>query len=128
MSVPARPENGAAGLDREAIEDLLDVLNDVPQWTLAPNRWERVAHILETIVAAVAAADLAALLNAITELELAGPVRVGPRIGAREVVSVPEPIKDRVNHLVHALRAGNDRPRNGQPDPSNAPGETRDAR
>jgi len=127
MSVPARPEDRAAPLDREAIEELLDVLDDVQQWKLAPSRWERVDHILDTIVGAVAATDLATLLNAITELELAGPVRV-LRIGAGEVVSIPESVRDRVNHLVHTLRTGEESPPPPpRRDPADSPGDPGDA-
>ena len=103
------------------------MLDDVQQWKLAPSRWERVDHILDTIVGAVAATDLATLLNAITELELAGPVRV-LRIGAGEVVSIPESVRDRVNHLVHTLRTGEESPPPPpRRDPADSPGDPGDA-
>lgn len=97
--------DGLPALDPEAVQDLLDVLDDVSAWRLAPARWERVDHILETIASAVAARDVNALIDATTELELASPVRVH-RIGASEIIPVPPTTRDRTDRLVHILRTG----------------------
>lgn len=105
VTIPGQSGSGLPALDPEAAEDLLDVLDDLLVWRLAPDRWERVGHILDTIASAVAAADVQKLIEAVTELELASPVRAH-RIGHGDVVPVPQPLRDRANQLVHTVRTG----------------------
>jgi hypothetical protein len=89
-------------LDDELRQDALDVLQDVTRWRLTGSRWESVADIVESLSAAREAGDWAALRAAVYDLELAGPVRA-TRIGADAVVPAPDPVREEINELVHAL-------------------------
>lgn len=92
-----------SALDPELRSDLLDVLEDVPAWRLASQRWRQVYKLLEIIGDALAGGDVDALREAIGELELAGPVRI-TRIGAALTDATPDDVQERVNHLKHVLR------------------------
>jgi hypothetical protein len=94
--------SGEVPIDDEARDDAVDVLQDLIEWELAPQRWERVALIVGSLADALARGDGEALREATAELELTGPVRV-TRIGTKSVIPVPEQTRDRANHLVHAL-------------------------
>lgn len=94
--------SGGVPIDDEARNDAVDVLQDLIEWELAPQRWERVASIVGSLADALAQGDGDALREATAELELTGPVRI-TRIGAKSLVPVPEQTRDRANHLVHAL-------------------------
>jgi hypothetical protein len=95
--------DGAEQWDDETVEDALDVLADVVLWELTPQRWERVAEILDGIGAAVAAGDADGLRSAVADLELGGPTRAF-RIGSTTVSGISPPILERRNTLVHILR------------------------
>jgi CATRA-Associated Small Protein len=88
----------------------LDVLTDVLQWRLPQARWTRVTEIVQSIDKALSAGDPIALEAATVDLELAGPVRI-TRVGATPQVPAPQPVRERVNRLVHSLTddAGTDR-------------------
>jgi hypothetical protein len=105
VSVSGNWDDRLLQLDPEASAELLDVLSDLVVWELAPAKWTRVGLILDHIVSALASTDLPALREATVELELASPVRMH-RIGATDVIPVPESVRDRANHLVHAIRTG----------------------
>ncbi|WP_069766881.1 CATRA system-associated protein [Streptomyces sp. LUP30] len=94
--------SGGAPIDGESRDDAVDVLKDLIEWELAPQRWEQVDSIVDSLADAVARGDGDALREATAELELTGPVRI-TRIGAKSVIPVPEETRDRANHLVHAL-------------------------
>jgi hypothetical protein len=91
-----------SALDAELRADVLDVLDDVAQWRLAPQRWQQVYELLGAITEALAGADVDALRDAAGNLELAGPVRI-TRIGATPAVRLPDDVQERVNHLKHSL-------------------------
>jgi len=93
---------GGVPIDDEARDDAVNVLQDLIEWHLAPQRWERVDSIVGSLADALARGDGEALREATAELELTGPVRV-TRIGTQSVIPVPERTRDRANHLVHAL-------------------------
>ncbi|MEV7196855.1 CATRA system-associated protein [Streptomyces sp. NPDC093510] len=102
--------SGGIPIDNEAREDAVNVLQDLVEWHLAPQRWERVDSIVDSIADALARRDDEALREATAELELTGPVRI-TRIGTRSVIPVPERTRDRANHLVHTLGRQPERPR-----------------
>ncbi|KAA0940810.1 CATRA system-associated protein [Streptomyces apricus] len=93
---------GEVPIDDEARDDAVDVLKDLIEWELAPQRWERVDSIVGSLADALAQGDGDALREATAELELTGPVRV-TRIGGTSLIPVPERTRDRANHLVHTL-------------------------
>lgn len=97
-----RAADEVPALDAEATADALDVLEDLPEWELAPARWERVRDILDSLEAALRARDREAAQEAIADLELSGPVRV-TRIGTKPTVPAPEEVRDRRNRLVHSI-------------------------
>lgn len=87
----------------------LEVLSDVLEWLMPPARWDRIAERIAAMERAVAADDLAALDDAVMELELAAPVRITPvGGGSQEKVKATKDIKERVNRLQHTL-VGNPR-------------------
>lgn len=94
--------SGGVPIDGESRDDAVDVLKDLIEWELAPQRWEQVDSIVDSLADAVARGDGDALREATAELELTGPVRI-TRIGAKSVIPVPEETRDRANRLVHAL-------------------------
>jgi hypothetical protein len=115
MNMPGEEVNGLLGsakFDAEARADALDVLNDLLEWRLAPQRWERVEQIVDSLVEAIAAGDGDALREATAELELAGPVRI-TRIGSTPLLPAPERVRDRANHLVHSLGSASREPSAG---------------
>jgi hypothetical protein len=71
-------------------------------WELTPQRWERVAEILDGIDAAATSGNAGDLRAAVAELELSGPTRAF-RIGSTEVSGISPPILERRNTLVHTL-------------------------
>jgi hypothetical protein len=93
---------GSGPFDDETKADALDVLNDLLEWQLAAQRWERVERIVDALAEALAAGDADALREATAELEVAGPVRI-TRIGATPQIPAPERVRDVANHLVHVL-------------------------
>ncbi len=96
----------------EAVQDAVDVLQDLVLWEMAPQRWDRVAEILERIAVASVTLDAGALREAVLELELSGPVRIN-RIGSKTVTGIPQPVLERRNTLVHALTSqGRNAPEN----------------
>ncbi|MEI5098340.1 hypothetical protein RB200_06315 [Streptomyces sp. PmtG] len=94
--------SGGVAIDDEARDDAVDVLQELFGWELAPQRWERVDAIVGELARALACGDGEALREATADLESTGPVRI-TRIGATSLIPVPEPTRDRANHLVHAL-------------------------
>ena len=91
-------------LDAELRSDLLDVLDDLPLWRLAPLRWQQVYALLGTISEALLGKDFPALRDVVGELELTGPVRT-TRIGAAPNEPPPQDVQERLNHLKHQVRS-----------------------
>ncbi|MFB7943902.1 CATRA system-associated protein [Kitasatospora phosalacinea] len=101
--------------------DALDLLGELPAWQLPAAGWQRVATALAAAAEAAAATDAEALDAALADLELAGPVRI-TRLGSTPVLPPPPPVRERTNHLVHAL--GGDPPQpSPQPYPSPHPSD-----
>jgi CATRA-associated small protein len=82
--------------------DALDVLQDVVQWRLTAPRWATVRSALEAMRAAYDAGDVDTLRDAVSDLELAGPVRANSLAGD-EVGEPPAPVYDVANSLRHDL-------------------------
>ena len=93
--------------------EALDVVLDALQWHLVHARWDLVQQVLKAMNAALAAGDQEALAAATADLELAGPLRI-TMIGATPVVPPTPPVRDLLNHLVHAL---GDTPKGGHDGP-----------
>jgi len=97
------PAETSQSLDEELRQDALDVLQDVTRWNLPDTRWTSVADIVDALAAARDARNWAALRAAVYDLELAGPVRA-TRIGTDPVlVPAPDPVREEINELIHAL-------------------------
>jgi hypothetical protein len=91
-------DNGA-----RARATLLQVLVYILKLEMTLPRWERLASVIELAAEALAAGDLEALRQAISELQLADQVRV-VRIGTAPAVPPPPKVRERVNYLVYELR------------------------
>jgi hypothetical protein len=88
------------------LTNALEILREVDGWRLSPERWEAILPILEAIAVADRANDAAALRQASIDLALAGSTRF-KRVGAETRHTPPPPVvRERVNHLVHALERG----------------------
>jgi hypothetical protein len=72
------------------------------RWELTEVRWNQLTETIDIAIAAHASGDMDALQDATIQLEVAGPVRI-TRIGATPQVPPPPPVRERVNHLIHAL-------------------------
>jgi len=83
-------------------EDAVDVLRDALVWRLEDGQWRAVAQAVDALVAALVAGDASSFREALYDLELAGPVRA-TRIEDAEALSPPEPVRERVNELIHTL-------------------------
>jgi hypothetical protein len=89
---------GADGDRAKAVRTLRAAL----AWKLAPARWNLVAELLDLLAEAAQAGDGALLAAAAAELDQVGPVRI-TRIGSTPKQPAPEPVRERLNHLVHRL-------------------------
>jgi hypothetical protein len=92
------------GWDDELVRDAIVVLQDMVLWQMAPPRWTKIAGKLDRLDAALAAGDPVVLRQAVTDLQISGPVRI-TRIGTKTVTGVPKPVLDLRNTLVHKLTA-----------------------
>jgi hypothetical protein len=95
--------------DREAKAEALDVLFEVLDWQLTPARWADVGQIISSMASAAADGDADTLRRATTRLELEGAsstriIRIGT-VDESLLDFPPEPVRDRVNRLIHALGA-----------------------
>lgn len=108
------PPGSDAGAFAEARTEALDVVSDALQWRLNETCWQSLEEILAAMDAALAASDIAALVAATADLELAGPVRL-TRIGATPAVPPPPAVRDRLNRLVYSLGGA---PAEGQEEPA----------
>lgn len=89
----------------EAKAEALEILGYVRTWQMPPERWAEAEQIIAALTEAVASGDVPAMTEQIVNLELLGPLRI-TRIGepgAPDLVSAPDPVRERVNHLVYML-------------------------
>ncbi|RSM42713.1 hypothetical protein DMA12_21070 [Amycolatopsis balhimycina DSM 5908] len=89
-------------LDPATTADALDVLAEIPLWTLAPAQWDAVTRDLGVLTDAVRYKETGDARAAVDRLLLAEPSRVTP-IGAEPAVPAPPPVRERIALLVHAL-------------------------
>jgi hypothetical protein len=83
-------------------DDAVDVLRDALVWRLTTGQWTAVTQAVDVLAAALVAGDASLFREALYDLELAGPVRA-TRIEDAEVLPPPEPVRERVNELIHTL-------------------------
>lgn len=100
--VPSGRRPPTAEREARVKADAIDVLRDVLGWELALPRWQEVERIVASIEAALTVADVDAVRDATVDLKLLGPVRI-TRIGATPQLPVPDPVRERTNHLIHSL-------------------------
>lgn len=95
----SRDRGGLVDVQAEALEVVLNA----GRWQLTETRWHAVEQALTAMDLAVEAGDLEALEAACADLVMIGPTRI-IRIGA-DLTEPPPPVRDRLNRLVHSLRA-----------------------
>ncbi|MFD3589818.1 CATRA system-associated protein [Streptomyces sp. NPDC058683] len=93
---------GRQTIDDETRTDVVEVLGDLLEWKLSPQRWDRVQALVDALADAVAAGDGDGVRDVTAELELSGPVRIS-RVGSDPVIPAPSHTRDVANHLVHSL-------------------------
>jgi hypothetical protein len=83
-------------------QDALDVLEDALHWQLPASRWRGVDEAVRAMAEALTRDDVAAFRRAESDLELARPVRA---VSAEHPPQdpVPEPVRERINELIHTL-------------------------
>lgn len=108
MLVSMSVTDGTPGADdRDA--DIVEVLQDVLEWRLAAARWPQVEQVLAVLRAALADGDTDLVVQALTDLELCGPVRVVRRLGAQPATGTPDPLREIVVEMIHSLSHRNSR-------------------
>lgn len=88
--------------DPELREDALAVLGELLGWEATDGGWRHIGDLVTRADTAVVERDWPALRTAISELELASPLRT-TKLGEPPRRPAPEPVRERVNRLVHAL-------------------------
>lgn len=101
MGVGGRSSPDANSLARE---DALDVLRDALRaWQLTAGGWKVVEQAVDALGAALVVGDTAAFREAVCDLEQVGPIRA-TSFGQEPTVSAPdEPVRERINELIHSL-------------------------
>ncbi len=89
--------------DRDA--DIVEVLRDVLEWRLSAARWPQVEQVLAVLRTALADDDADLVMQALTDLELCGPVRV-KRLGEQELGPASAQMREVVVEMIHSLSPG----------------------
>ena len=76
-------------------------LRKILSLVLTEGGWAEVEEVLDEVEVAISADDEAAAVAVVKQLAVYGDTRT--RIGDRPTVAVPEPIRERVDRLVHEL-------------------------
>jgi hypothetical protein len=86
-------------------QDAVDVLHDALEWNLVPDRWRLVEQAVGELTVALAAGDEPGFRRAVSDVELAGPVRaVTARTPPKaDPGPTPTPLRERINELIHQL-------------------------
>ncbi|SMD27477.1 CATRA system-associated protein [Kibdelosporangium aridum] len=88
--------------DHAIRRDAREVAADVLEWQATAEEWAAIAQLVTAAIEAWDAQDWPALERATVALELASPLRA-TRMGDERRVksSISEPVRERVNRLVH---------------------------
>jgi hypothetical protein len=105
---PNRPAHVSLGAEGHA--DALNVLRDATKWRLTSARWGVVANAVRAMAAALVSGDVRAFRDAVSDLELAGPVRA-TRVGDTPTVPAPEPVLEEIYELIHTVDGRTDTPK-----------------
>lgn len=91
--------------ESEANAEALAILGYVLTWQMQPERWAEAEQIIGALAEAVANGDVPAMTLQTANLELLGPLRVirMGELGEAEMLPPPDPVRERVNHLIHVL-------------------------
>ena len=92
----------ALPIDERFRRETLDLLAKVAAWMASARRWQEIDEALVEMMAALDAADFAALDAAIGELEDLDPVRA-TRVGTEPTTPPPPPTRERLNETVHKI-------------------------
>lgn len=94
-----RPGEGRAAA---VLADVFDLLSEVIDWQLDILRWQLVDDGISLLENALDTGDDDLVGVAVADIELLGPVR-GSGLGHREVVGVPDAVRNRIYHLIARL-------------------------
>ena len=92
----------ALPIDERFRRETLDLLAKVAAWMASARRWQEIDEALVEMMAALDAADFAALDAAIGELEDLDPVRA-TRVGTEPTTPPPPPTRERLNETIHKI-------------------------
>lgn len=101
----ARPPAGLGDgepFDSWQRRSVLTSLRMAPSWALPSLQWAALDAVLDQLAAALADGDSAAFGHVCSGLLAIAPKRATP-LGDEPVVPAPEPIRERINELVHGL-------------------------
>jgi len=92
----------ARGISDDLRSDVRDIISDAVQWKMPEDQWPPVVALVERLFQALRAGDAAEIEKAVTDLELAAPLRIKP-IGGPPTEPAPERLKRVAKDIVHDL-------------------------
>ncbi|WP_257039705.1 CATRA system-associated protein [Streptomyces sp. OV198] len=99
---PPQEAPGGFLFPHDMLEEAVDLLGDVRDWAASPARWDDVSDTLDSLTAALQEGELERFQDSLGRLEVYAP-RHGPRRIGRQTELAPEPVRERVDTLIHLL-------------------------
>ncbi|BCJ76194.1 hypothetical protein CS0771_57380 [Catellatospora sp. IY07-71] len=95
-------------------QEAVEVLTDVSLWKLTADRWQRLSHVLDSVLSAIRSADVAALQDKIMEVELLGPTRASSV--NKSAIAPPADVDRLVGTLIEVISVAVDEQGADRPD------------
>lgn len=97
---------------QDAWRDAVRVVTKVPSWTLPKAGWDRVEQAVEALGVAVESSEPRGIFDAVGQLMMLDPHRVGTKLGDDDPkdqdppVGPPPAVRDGIGALVHSIGVG----------------------